>query len=129
MFTPPIEAVERNYHIENLIMNDDDLLLPSEQYFAKMTLKQIMIQISFKNKFKNSLIMRYESLKNSLQDEIQSLEENFQIKSNMEQITKTSQKKSYSSMDTMNDLSTIRDPQANAMITTACRLWNYNINN
>ncbi len=125
MFQGGLDVLERDYHIKNLIMNEDDLVLNREQYYAKMTLKQIYYQTQNKDKFSNKITIKYESLKNSLYSNLVSLEKEFGIKSNNEEAFKTISKPSYSSKVSKYEIKELRDPQALAMLNTACRLWGY----
>lgn len=125
MFQGDFDTLERYYHINNMIMYEDDLLLNREQYYSKMTLKQIYCQVENKNKFNNSITIQYETLKASFHSCLTLLEKTFGIKSNREAAKQKFSSTSYSSKENKYAIKKIKDTEAISNINIAKRLWNY----
>ena len=119
------DVLEREYHIRNLIMDEEDIVLNREQYFAKSTLKQVYCQILNKQKFKKSFTIKYESLTKSLHSILLSTEKKFGIKPNYGEALNLLKQQSYSSKNNKYEFKNLKDKQAISMVKTACRLWNY----
>ena len=128
MFSELYDIKERFYHIENLIMNEDDLLLNQEQYYAKMILKQITVQLDWKEKFGNSLIIFYENLVSNPESEIKKIEKKFGISANIKKVLDTLKRSSYSSKNVRHPIKNIKDISANSMLKQSCEMWDYDFN-
>ena len=119
------DVFERRWHIKNLIMKDDDMVLNREQYWSKLTLIQIQNQIKFKNLFKNKITLRYEDIHTNFKSILLTLEKTFNIKSNFDAAQKILNRPSASSKNNKYKISQLNDNQAILMVRIAQKLWNY----
>jgi len=120
------DFLERKYHVENLIMNEDDLSLNQEQYWSKFTLFQITQMVKNSRLLHNNMLLKYEQLTNSWYSCLKLLEKKFGIKKNKELAQKIIQLPSYSSIENKYQFDTITDKQAITMIEKASKLLGYN---
>ncbi len=118
------DILERYYHIDNLIMEQDDLILNREQYYSKFTLKQILKQSQTQKKFQSGFTIRYESLIQSFYSQISEIEKYFGIMANLENANSIMKKWLQNKPRTF-EIKDLTDTQAISMIRTACRMWNY----
>jgi hypothetical protein len=123
-FQGAYDILERHYHIENLMMEKDDLVLNREQYYSKFTLKQILKQAQSQKKFQYGFTIRYESLINSFHSQISEIEKYFGIMANFENAYSV-MKKPLQNQSHISKIKDLTDMQAISMIKTACRIWNY----
>lgn len=119
------DYLERQYHIENLISNKSDLFLNPEQYYAKLTLDQIKQLIEHRDLFQNSITVKYEFLKESLDKILESLENKFGITKNTEDAHEIIARPSYSSKNVKHEIVELADRQAIEMTTEASKLLGY----
>jgi len=126
MHVGSLDTFERYYHIDNLMMDENDLLLPREQYWAKLILVEIYHQLIHKNEFQSKIIIKYEDIINSPEKQLKKIEKHFGITVNFDQAKVILGKPSYSTKETTKIIKSIDDKIAIDMISTACRLWGYN---
>lgn len=127
LFLP--EADERNYHIKYGIMNETDRLLSNEHYHAKLILKRIQNQKKFKPYFKKKITIRYEDLLNFFEKTLKQLENEFGIKSNLQEAQLVMTRPSLSSKDNKYSIQSLYDHSAISIINEAQQLWDYKLIN
>lgn len=125
--TSDLDQTARNFHIRNLIMTEEDLKLSHEQYWAKLTVKQIHYQTSHKSLFSNSLTIRYDELVSSLDSTLLKIEKIFGIKCDRNKAIGVLSRPSSSSKNNKYEIKKIQDVEAIHMLEKAARLWQYKI--
>ena len=116
----------RPFHIKNLIMEEKDLALNNEQYWAKATLKLIREIVEHREKFSNKLIIKYEDLENSLSLQLNRLEKSFRIQTYYDKALDVMKKPSSSSINNRYDKKMLVDEKGVLMVKEAQRLYGYN---
>lgn len=111
--------------LKNLMIDSDDQVLNHQHYTAKMVLKMIKNQTNFKNQFKNSMTIRYESLKNNLKSQLEKISQNFMIDYTLSLSQNVFSSPSSSSKNNTYDITSITDSNAQKLTKQACNLWNY----
>lgn len=115
----------KKHHFENLVITEEDLDLPHEQYWAKLDLNHIRLHQYYENKFQNALTIKYESLVNLLTKQLQLIEKYFGITANPERANATLKRPSASSKNIQYNITELHDSVAIRMVNEACKLWNY----
>jgi len=121
---PKNESRRREYLIKNLIMDKTDLKLNKQQFWAKLTLKQVKAQVSYKNRFQNSVIIRYDNLIQLLDSHLKLLEDSFNIKANFKEAKKILSKPS-KAPKSIHEVTKLTDEIALDIVSQARHLWGY----
>jgi len=122
---PSDDFLERRYHIENLIMNEEDFFLTSELYWTKFTNKQISQLISNKKESTNAITIKYETLVKSLKSQLDILEKKFQIQPNYDEANKVVGRPSYSSKINSHKIKKMTEKTAISLMNQTCEILGY----
>lgn len=106
------------------LLKDEKAVLKFEEARARQLLKMISYQVKYKPLFPNQITIKYEELVDSLESNLQKLEETFRIKTNLSEAQKCISKPAGSSTFRY-WYDEIQYPKAAILTNLACRLWGY----